>query len=583
MAAAKDDQEIAQIAFYLAKPTITFNTVIDKDAELNKRFAYRQHDFKADGIDCRFIYFETKNSKTNPSWLDFVNAQLGSAGPITFQATSRNANGILLVKIDGHILVATFGRSANSGLVRSALEPDFGIKTAMNLCGNEEIRQTRTQSNSITPTHIDRQVSKPSEAFVFGLSEAEDLKYISAHMKGKATITLQGRDSLTIKVLGTERLNWDRLVTQCQAFVKAFKSKAYEKLFPNYRNFLPATDEEANALDAILIGKLQAKNLKEIQLCIPEFVPDDEFSYSYTDHDKKENRIYSHLDPKQLKVELDLAEVTVTKLQAKHVYAYSHVDDRVLSNRCWPLYDCILFEHKLKGKYFLLSDGRWLAVDGAFYKAITDFVQKRLTVEKCEQAFEGISIFDSTAKKNLEKLFNETACQKKKECILFDRAKLRIGVGPKNKEFCDILDFADDGVVRIINCKPFSGASAITYLFSQAKFYCEAFLTDETFLADIREHIQNSGSALTQQYLSYVQDDVRKLHAQNYRVCLWLLYDHNEQTPSASDIPLIAQYELKLMHDHLTRVCKFKDIILRFIPVQRVSFTRKVTPTAQAA
>lgn len=33
------------------------------------------------------------------------------------------------------------------------------------------------------------------------------------------------------------------------------------------------------------------------------------------------------------------------------------------------------------------------------------------------------------------------------------------------------------------------------------------------------------------------------------------------------DLPMIAQYELKLMHDHLQRVCKIQDVIIRFIPV----------------
>ena len=54
----------------------------------------------------------------------------------------------------------------------------------MNMCGNEEIRQTKSQSNAVTVTHIDRQVAKPSEAFAFvSLSEAEELRYISAHIE----------------------------------------------------------------------------------------------------------------------------------------------------------------------------------------------------------------------------------------------------------------------------------------------------------------------------------------------------------------------------------------------------------------
>lgn len=583
MAIAGADQEIAHISFYLAKPTTDYDAVVDKDAELSKRPAFRQHDFVAEGVACRFIYFESANSKTNPPWLDFVNSASKTTKPIVFQADSRSANGILMMSLEGRLLIATFGRSATASLVRRALEPDFGIKTAMNLCGNEEIRQTRTQTNSITLTHIDRQTSSPVEAFIFGLSEAEDLRYISAHMKGKANVTLQGRDSLTIKVSGSEKLNWDRLIAQCRSFLKAYKGKAYETLFPNYRNFVPATDGETALLDQALIDTLTSGKLSNIQLCIPEFLLDDEFSFSYTDHSKKDNSVYSHLVPEHLKTELKLSELTINKLHAKNVYAYSHADDRILSNKRWPLYNCIIFEQKLKGRYFLLADGRWLAVDPTFYKSIADFMQKQLRVEQCEKIFSGISIADMGERKNLEKVFNDTAVKKKPQCILFDRAKLQIGVGRKDKEFCDLLDFASDGLVRIINCKPFSGASSINYLFAQAKFYCEAFLTDETFLADIRTYIQKSASPSKQQYLNYIKSDVRQVRAHDYRVCLWLLYDEKEQAPTPDSIPLIAQYELKLTHDHLTRICKFSDVIVRFIPVKMVNFTRQVTPTAKAA
>lgn len=109
----------------------------------------------------------------------------------------------------------------------------------MNLCGNEAIRQTKTQSTTTTTTHIDRQVAKPSDTFVLGLSEAEDLSYISAHLKGNTRVTLQGRDSLTYKIIGEGKLSWDRLVAECHTFIAMYDSKAYVHLFSNYLNCNP--------------------------------------------------------------------------------------------------------------------------------------------------------------------------------------------------------------------------------------------------------------------------------------------------------------------------------------------------------
>jgi uncharacterized protein (TIGR04141 family) len=202
----------------LAKPKQTFDTVLSDEKDVGSRHAAVQHDFEVDGVPCRFLYFETKSTKSNPPWLDFINDKIPVNAQIKFAALSKSPNGLLLIKIDEHVLAATFGRSASSHLEETSLEPDFGIKAAMNLCGNEEVRQTRSQSNTVTPTQIDRQVGRPSDTFTFGLSEAEDLRYISAHIKGDKNVTLQGRNSLTVKVIGENRLTWPLIIARCREF-----------------------------------------------------------------------------------------------------------------------------------------------------------------------------------------------------------------------------------------------------------------------------------------------------------------------------------------------------------------------------
>lgn len=183
MADENGEKELGQISLYLAKEERPFESVIDFDT-LVKRRQSTEHQFEVDDAVCRFIYFETSAKKANPPWLDFINVQIAATDQKSFSAWSHSANGILAITLGGRLFIATFGRSAGSLIQRKEIQTDFGIRTAMNLCGNEEIRQTRTQSHSLTPTHIDRQVARPSQSFVFGLSESEDLKSIAAHLKG---------------------------------------------------------------------------------------------------------------------------------------------------------------------------------------------------------------------------------------------------------------------------------------------------------------------------------------------------------------------------------------------------------------
>lgn len=566
---AQEYNEIGQISFFLSRSNVTFEGIIDPDEKLDQIESLKIINFVEDDVPCRFIYFETRSTRDNPPWLTFINEKFKAEEKVQFQAKSKSPNGILLMKFDDRILAATFGRKATSCLNLKTLEDDFGIKTAMNLCGNEEVRQTKSQSNAITTTFIDRQVARPSDTFSFGLSEAEDLRYISTHMKGDKNITLQGKNSLTIKVIGREKLDWPRLISQCRIFLREYESKAYVNLFPNYKNFRAATDTEVEMLDAIMRVALSSKELDKFQLCIPEFLQDDDYSFSFTDHPKKENIIHSLLDVEQLLELFNVEAVTIEELHRKKVYAFSHAEDRVLSYRRWSIYDCLVFECKTKEGYFILSSGKWSEVDNNFYKDITNFIENVLKELPCENAYKDIDIFDKdSSKKNEESIFNNKVCELRKTAIKFDRAKLKVGQGRKDKEFCDILDLEDDGIIRIVHCKPYKGASSINYLFSQAKFYGEAFLTDQTFLNDIRNHISLSASEKKDEYLKYLKGIIEDVSGNDYRVCLWLLYDNKYKSPTKTDIPLISQYELKLTHDYLRKNCKFKDVIIRFVPVK---------------
>lgn len=571
-------RELAQISIYLAKPDINFEEAVDWDKAVAKpKFA--QFDFEVDGTECRFAYFESDTPKSNPPWLDFANDQLPMDHKIVFSGKSRSANGLLGLRIDDRQLIAAFGRSAGALLQRKMLERDFGIRTAMNLCGNEGIRQTRTQSHSLTPTLIDRQVGQPTSSFAFGLSEAEDLKSMAAHLKDNPLITLQGRDHLTFKGMGSEKLSWDRLIKHCEGFLKAYAKEDFAKLFPNYRNFKPAADEDAQQLDAELLKVLQAGEVGKIMIWIPEFLAAEEYSFSYSDYEVKENHIYSHLDPAQLKTVLNLDQVTLKRLHDKRIWAYSYFDERVLSNKWWSLYDCIIFEHKLDNRHFILTEGEWKIVAGDFYKSVVDFVAKEVRQETAEAHYAGISIFDATLGKNREGVFNREACARRPESILFDQAKLRIGSSRKDKEFCDILDLTDQGVMRIINCKPYGGSSSMSYLFAQTRFYCESFVRDQAFLAEIRNHISKATSPTKQAYLSHIPEKMKDNSGAGYRVCLWLLCDKKQTLPSKSDLPFMAQYELKLLHDQLQHIWKYQDIVLRFMPVETQSYMKAVAAT----
>lgn len=374
--------ELGQISFYLAKEGNDFDSVIKEDNLCPESDSFKIREFEVDDTPVKFFCEQTTTVKhDNPPWLDFINEKIvDGEDKVHFDTYSKRPSGLLLININDRILAATFGVRGGVLLEKGNFLPDFGIKTAMNMCGNKELRQTKSSTHALTTQNIDRQLSKPSDAFSFGLNETEFLKYISAHLESDKNVTLQGKDSLTIKVIGNNKLSWDKLISYGKTFIEEYDSENYKELFPNYPNLQNVAKEKAEELDLALVQKLMNEDYERIHLAITEFIADDQFSFTYSNYSKRQNNIFSHLDILQLKSEkvLDFDNLDIDKLKNKNVYAYSHEEDKILGYKKWGLYTCIVSEIELQGEYFVLSGGIWRKVDDEFYSAVTEFIDNVL-------------------------------------------------------------------------------------------------------------------------------------------------------------------------------------------------------------
>ena len=566
--------ELGQISFYLAKAGSTFDAVLDSKKIPPVSDSFQIRNFNVDGVEARFLCELVSSSKSNPPWIEFINDQLSEdADKINYEIFSKRPSGLLLLMIENRVFAAAFGTRGASYIKKSEMLHDFGIKTAMNMCGNEDLRQTKSSVRSFATQNISRQLSLPSDTSVFGLSDTEFLKYISGHVDGDRKISLQGKDNLTLKIIGEEKLNWPRLVEYCKQFLIEYGKDTYKTLFPNYLNLQEVSDEEKSILDKILIGKIKDSDFDNIHLSIPEFIADDEFSFTYSNYENRENNIYSYLDIEQISnVYKNLKSISVDKLIKKFIYAYSSVDDQILEHKKWSIYSCLVSEIEHNSEHFILTEGRWQKVDNDFYKQVNSFIEKKLNVEKIPNQFKNIDIADGGLKQNREEIFNEKYCAKNENSIKFDKAKLKISQSEKNKEFCDILEHSDAAPMNIIHVKQYGNASSINYLFSQAKFYCEFFLTDLVFLEEIRNYIGNSGNKSAPKFLDFVKEEINDVKGSDYQVSLWLLFDNKKAPPTASDLPLMAKYELKLTCERLMTVNKYKAVSISFIPVKKTKF-----------
>ena len=569
------DNELGQISLYLSKKGKIFSDLIDVEKMPQvESDSFKVRSFEVGGCHCEFYCHQIKSDLSPPPWLDFINSQLEGGSEINFTISSLRPSGLLLVMKNDRVFAAAFGTRGRSWLKKNLFEPDFGIKVAMNLCGNQEVRQAKSSVHSSTTKMIDRQLSKPSDAFDFGMSETELLSYLSAHHSDDKKVTLQGKNNLTVKVVGDDKINWERLISNLNEYLEAYNSEAYKDLFPNYPNLSPVSEEVKNELDEKLLKLIQVEDFSKIHLAIPEFIPDDEYSFSYSNSDKRENKIFSHISVDDLAkvVFKDISKISLSSLSRKNIYAYSHDQNKILSYKNWSLYECLVAEIADESCY-VLSNGEWRKVDDDFYETINNFINKELKEVDISSSYKNIDISCGKLKQNREENFNQKYCDLNPDSIKFDQAKLQIGGGRKDKEFCDIFEIDSQGKGNIIHVKKYGGCTSINYLFSQARFYCESFLVDPKFIEQIRNYIEKSGHLQKNLFLDHIKEIPEEIFGTDYSVGLWLLYDKTKIKPDKNSLPLMAKYELKMTYERLRRVLKFSNVSLSMVPVKVINFT----------
>jgi len=564
-------ESLKSISFYLVKERYSsFEEVLKKIDAKNVNIKYDiDKSFNVDEAECRFVFAQTKNMKQTPKWIKFINSRLDDKNQIKIEGFTQSIKSVLLVKTMGRIVAATFG-FGDSLLEKGRFCSDFGIKTAMNLCGNNKVKQTSMVQHKYATQHVSKQASKISDFSDFDMNETDFLNYISAQMTDD--IFLQGRDKITLQTKGDEDISWENILDYIYKFIEAYNDDKYKTLFPYYANFEQVLDTDIiSELDTILLRNIKSKRTNKMHLCIPEFRPDDSYSFVYNKH-RGIYQVVSFIDiedfykPNRYVFACDVSQLEIDTLKNTYVYSFSHAEDKVLEYDSWKIYDCIIAEISLKGDVYILSAGIWRKVNSNFLTQIL----KGLPPEKTVDAkFQNIKIYSDIDLKNKESIYNETIATLP-DIIMFDRSKL--GIGDKNKiyEFCDLMDISNDRI-ETIHVKQNGGSCQVAHLFTQAKVYGESFLYDATFLNDIRGYIdkyENLKEDKKTQLLLKIPQDINDNKGDMYNIGLWILYNKDKPKPLLKDLPLMALYELNHAYHILKTRSKYNEVYVSFVPVE---------------
>jgi len=106
-----------------------------------------------------------------PRWLKFVNT--GIEGKLK-EITNRTNAAVLLVKRNRRVFAITFGHGRHL-LNEKALEPDFGLKGALNALRHDSLRSIDSFAIEEQTVHKRSQASRASGLEVFGIDVSHDI------------------------------------------------------------------------------------------------------------------------------------------------------------------------------------------------------------------------------------------------------------------------------------------------------------------------------------------------------------------------------------------------------------------------
>lgn len=523
-----------------------------------------------EGVAGRIKYEEvhSKNkSEDDVPWLVFLNS---GHDPKKYEFRSRNKfpRAVMALRIETEqeplFFVAAFGQHADSYVDKDQIVYDFGIKVGMNICHDDGLRRVQTTGHEAISKQTERQASTGAALSVFGInSETEFLRTISGSVKEEykdVVESFKGKDSITIKFPKESEVSWSYLAEVCRRFEERYHSDDYRGTqFRSYDNLRHENDPVViEQLDQLLCAAIEARDFSRVHLAPPEFVEGDmEFTYVKAKPDEPAPPTHQDLtiDDIVSVPRRHIKDMTAQRLKSWKIYSYDSEHHATYPK--WNAYKCIVAEVDLGDQTYVLSNGQWREISEDLKAEIDTFLADEVTELDAPHLLDGVNIWSAVHNQNREDVFNSTVGRACPDLYVLDKSKITIA-GSKSYEVCDLLHL--DG--SIIHVKRYSsGAASISHLFTQCKFYSDAFLTDVACRADMRTWIaeddgaDNAGKDKAP-FLALIPERSQDVFGQNYTVIFCIL--HNSDAFALSDLPFMSRYELMLSQRYLTEQRKFK-------------------------
>ncbi|MBU4681442.1 TIGR04141 family sporadically distributed protein [Cedecea davisae] len=555
--------KLERMTIFRAKDSVDgFSAIFDLTTESLPKFSYKSGDYDISGVIKYSEVGGEEKTELDYPWINMVN-NLSNDFSIKFSAKNKTPSAVIGVKIkkDDEIFffLITFGMHTSRFINTNKLVNDFGIKVAMNICDQNQLRKVNTTTHSSISTLTDRQASKGASLDIFDINdEKEFFRSISGltYENYPFIKSFSGKNSITINMKKDLSIDNDELVNILLSLNEAYQLHSYKDKFPTYdrMDYVSDSDDIKN-LDDLIFEKLKKSDLSRVHLA-PHEIESDEFShYTYKDPNSEKNtEMFDTLDIEDLINQHGKfnAKSSIETLKNWKIYTVS-ISGEINSMRA---YNCLNCEIVYDNTTYILASGIWRSINSDFKLSIDDYIKNNIKSNDSSYLPNSTSIYCIVNEKGVdrirykEEIYNSYVASNCKDIYLFDKSKINIA-GKKQYEICDLLHLNKELIhVKVLK----DGTSSLSHLFLQARFYTDAFIKDQNTRLSMREFINDNENKENEnkekgKYLDIVPESRENLHAPSYSVILCILTFDDEKT--LDSLPFMVRYELAKTHKYL--------------------------------
>jgi len=444
------------------------------------------------------------------------------------EVTNRSNAAVLVIRRKRRIFAFTFGHGWHL-LREDVLEPDFGLKAALNGVRHDSLRSLDSFSVEEQTVHKRSQASRASELQVFGIDVSRDiLRAVTGVPRDGVPLQAVSGTGATLAI--SAHTDFKGLGPLADLLLSLFRRRTYKEHFAWVDYVQRVTDP---AMVAVLNGKLLedlGSDTPQSYLAPPEPLDWEKihaFGYSRS---RKRRDLDMSLAHYLEKVEED--SLTIDVLEQHKVSAYG--DDEETPVDGWPVYKCLVFETSHDGGRFVLTVGDWFEVDRDFATQVNRILGR---VPIADVSLPTVRR-DPDGRLESEPAYNRRAAEDDPSMALLDTKIARCRGTSTGIEVCDLL--SDDGdLIHVKHRK--GGSSSLSHLFAQGRMSAEALLRDEEFRDDARGFLRQIRPAWERRI------PVEKPDTRRYSIVFAILGGDEEhpgqRLPFFSQLNLVRTYE----------------------------------------